>query len=378
MKKFISIVLALAMCMSLVACNSDTESDYSDINNFSFNIEDYIDDDGYFKKVNCQKYAVLPEYEGIQIPYWAHEVTEDELQAELDAIVEENTTEEQVTDRAVKDGDKLNIDYVGKIDGIPFDGGDTKGAGTDVEIGVTSYIDDFLEQLIGHMPGETFDIEVTFPEDYGKEGLNGKDAIFTVTINFIYESVAPELNDELVKEIYEEPMGWSTVEQMKASISEQLKMDKISSYIIDYLDENTVISEIPDRVHKYWCDYMVSSLKTYADMYSYTITDYLSVMGYENIEALLADYEDTINVNCRQSITIQAIGKDMKYKATEEDIVKYFSMFMGTADYKTYLDTLGQAGFMNTILPNLIVEKLAESAVLLSEADSPAKPTDAE
>lgn len=87
----------------------------------------------------------------------------------------------------VKDGDTVNIDFVGSVDGVEFEGGNTNGAGTDLIIGSHSYIDDFEDQLIGHHPGETVEVNVTFPENYGKESLNGKDAIFKVTINGIYK-----------------------------------------------------------------------------------------------------------------------------------------------------------------------------------------------
>lgn len=87
----------------------------------------------------------------------------------------------------VEDGDTINIDYVGSIDGVEFDGGNTQGMGTDLVIGSGSYIDDFEDQLIGAHPGDQVDVYVTFPEDYGVEELNGKEALFQVTVNGIYE-----------------------------------------------------------------------------------------------------------------------------------------------------------------------------------------------
>ena len=91
------------------------------------------------------------------------------------------------TSLTVEDGDTVNIDYVGTIDGVEFDGGSTGGAGTDLVIGSGNYIDVFEDQLIGSHPGDTVEVNVTFPDDYGNEELNGKDAVFTVTINGIYE-----------------------------------------------------------------------------------------------------------------------------------------------------------------------------------------------
>ena len=101
-----------------------------------------------------------------------------------------NTTEptlQKDTSLEVKDGDTVNIDYVGSIDGVEFEGGNTQGMGADLVIGSHTYIDDFEEQLIGHKVGEEVDVIVTFPENYGKEELNGKEALFKVVINGIYE-----------------------------------------------------------------------------------------------------------------------------------------------------------------------------------------------
>uniref|UniRef100_UPI00048705E4 FKBP-type peptidyl-prolyl cis-trans isomerase n=1 Tax=Eubacterium cellulosolvens TaxID=29322 RepID=UPI00048705E4 len=90
-------------------------------------------------------------------------------------------------DLVVKEGDLVDIDYVGKIDGVAFDGGDTKGAGARLRIGSGQYIPGFEDQIIGHKPGETFDVVVTFPEDYGAAELAGKEAVFTTTLNGIYK-----------------------------------------------------------------------------------------------------------------------------------------------------------------------------------------------
>lgn len=90
------------------------------------------------------------------------------------------------TSLSVKDGDTVNIDYVGSIDGVEFAGGNTNGAGADLTIGSGTYIDDFEEQLIGAHPGDTVEVNVTFPENYGNEQLNGKDALFVVEVNGIY------------------------------------------------------------------------------------------------------------------------------------------------------------------------------------------------
>ena len=97
------------------------------------------------------------------------------------------TTLQTKSSLEVKDGDTVNIDYVGRIDGVAFEGGDTKGQGADLTIGSGTYIDDFEEQLIGSHPGDEVKVTVTFPENYGNEELNGKEAVFDVVVNGIYK-----------------------------------------------------------------------------------------------------------------------------------------------------------------------------------------------
>lgn len=110
--------------------------------------------------------------------------TEDPSNADSSADLSSYSTDSSLT---VKDGDTVNIDYVGSVDGVEFDGGNTQGMGTDLVIGSGSYIDDFEEQLIGAHPGDKVEVTVTFPEDYEVEDLNGKEAVFDVTVNGIYQ-----------------------------------------------------------------------------------------------------------------------------------------------------------------------------------------------
>ncbi|MBN2883564.1 MAG: FKBP-type peptidyl-prolyl cis-trans isomerase, partial [Clostridia bacterium] len=178
-KLFLSVVIVALLAFAITGCSTLESTDEK----FAFSYG--IDEDGTWKGIAALKKVDLCEYEGIMIPASVHAVPEDIIQNEIDGIMESYATDVLVTGRAVEDGDTVNIDYIGRIDGVEFDGGNTQENGTDVTIGVTSYIDDFLEQLIGHSPGETFDVEVTFPENYQEASLSGKDAVFETTINHI-------------------------------------------------------------------------------------------------------------------------------------------------------------------------------------------------
>ena len=104
-----------------------------------------------------------------------------------DNSTDDSTSYSTDSSLTVEDGDTVNIDYVGSIDGVEFDGGNTQGNGTDLTIGSGRYIDDFEEQLIGAHPGDEVEVTVTFPDDYGNDELNGKKAVFDVTVNGIYQ-----------------------------------------------------------------------------------------------------------------------------------------------------------------------------------------------
>ena len=115
------------------------------------------------------------------------EATESADATETPEATEEATAYSTDTSLTVKDGDTVNIDYVGKIDGTAFDGGSTNGKGTDLTIGSGSYIDDFEDQLVGAHPGDKVEVTVTFPDNYQATDLAGKEAVFDVTVNGIYE-----------------------------------------------------------------------------------------------------------------------------------------------------------------------------------------------
>ena len=104
-----------------------------------------------------------------------------------DNSTDDSTSYSTDSSLTVEDGDTVNIDYVGSIDGVEFDGGNTQGNGTDLTIGSGRYIDDFEEQLSGAHPGDEVEVTVTFPDDYGNDELNGKEAVFDVTVNGIYQ-----------------------------------------------------------------------------------------------------------------------------------------------------------------------------------------------
>ena len=142
-----------------------------------------LDENGHLTGVRALDYVTLPEnYKAIPVPAADAEVTKEELDAQIASLLANYAEPEQITDRAIEDGDYVNIDYSGSVDGEKFDGGTAEAQR--VLAGSNQFIDDFLTQIIGHKPGESLSIEVTFPDPYeNNPDLAGKDAVFEVTIN---------------------------------------------------------------------------------------------------------------------------------------------------------------------------------------------------
>ena len=170
----------------------------------------------------------LGEYKGIKIDKVEYNVKDDDVASEVNRLLEQHATEENVEGRAAKNGDITVIDYSGAIDGVKFAGGTAEKQ--NLTLGSGTFIPGFEEQVEGMNVGETKDITVKFPDDYGAEDLKGKEAVFTVTLHEIKEKKLPELTDEFVKE----KTGNETVEAYKASIKEKLEKanekSKISLY----------------------------------------------------------------------------------------------------------------------------------------------------
>ena len=324
-----------------------------------------LDEDGHWEGVTALDYVALPAYEGIEVPKADITPSDEAVQAQVDSILANYTTTEHVTDRAIADGDTVNIDYVGSIDGVEFEGGSTKEQGTTVTIGVTQYIDDFLEQLIGHTPGETFDIEVTFPEDYGNEELNGKDAVFNITVNFIQEQVAPELTDEWVTENLSESRGWKTVDEMRSSIASDLERSMLSSYLQNKVVEESTVSEIPEELITYQEDSAIAEVQNYASMYGFKLEDMLSMLtGYATTDEYLAANEEAIKNAAKSHLVFQAIAEDADVNVTDEDVQAYFKNNMGMDNIDSLEQSYGMPYLKLVTLIDKVNDLLQDTAVI--------------
>ncbi len=379
MKKFkiISVILSgiILTVLFLAGCNSNNNPAENNANtettgsyetgsiNNDFSYSEGLLDNGFWKDIKALDYVVLCEYSKISIPKNIHDITNEAIQGEIDAILYNYSTIAEITDRPVANGDTVNIDYVGSINDVEFNGGSTDGYGTDVTIGVTQYIDDFLEQLIGHSPGESFDIEVTFPVDYGNEDLNGKDAKFAITINYIVETVIPELTDSFVTEnlsIY----GWKTIEEMKTDIKNDMQNSAISSYVQNYIFENTTVKSVPENIIRYQEKSMLQYFRNYAEYYEMEINEFLNTyMELSGIDELIALYSEDMKEIAMQDLITQAIAEDAGISVNNDDVAAYFQYYEGVEDYSEYEATYGMPYLKYIVLNQKVIDYLEDNAV---------------
>lgn len=201
-----------------------------------------IDDNGivFVAEVPVKPIVTIEGYKGIEAARDIAEVTDLEIENELKILQERNSREIDVTDAPAADGNTVVIDYEGSIDGIPFEGG--KAEDYHLKLGSGSFIPGFEDQIVGHSIGETFDINVNFPEEYHAAELAGKPAVFRVTVKAIQNIELPELDDDFAKDVSE----FDTMDEYRADI--KAKIAKRHEAAADSAFEETVIKALCEKL----------------------------------------------------------------------------------------------------------------------------------
>ena len=355
------------------------DAEYAYLADFSFS--DAFDENGYLKGVTAADYVTLPDdYADITISADLGQVSDDDINDYIDSNVLSNfATTNEVKDRAAADGDTVNIDYVGRIDGVAFDGGDTKGSGADLTLGSGTYIDNFEDQIVGHTPGETFDVTVTFPEDYGNEDLNGKEAVFETTLNYIKESVTPELTDDWVKENLGESMSLNSVDELKAFVKSTMLYDNQASDVYTALhDKASYADELPQTALDYYRDVLLYRIYTNAQKYGTDMNTLLSsgMMGssYDSVDAYLADANDSIKSITQQALLMQAVAEKTGFKCDTATMNADFGRYYGTTDPSQYVSAYGENYIKMNVLQSDVMQNLIDNVTYTYAVSAAALP----
>lgn len=318
----------------------------------------YLTDDGLIKDVTANDLVELTDYKNITAPLSEIEYTDESVEKDIKSLLEEHKELSKETDAAIKDGDKVNIDYVGSVDGVEFSGGNTNGEGADLEIGSNSYVDDFETQLIGHKIGDKVTVNVTFPADYSSADLAGKDAVFEVVINGIY--VTPEFTDEFVKENLSE--NASTAAEYKEYLKKTNYDKNLDTWLEKYLLDNTTVKSYPAKYFKH-----LKSIKKYEDQMSVEYMNNLySSMGYnqtttfeEYVGMTEAKYDakldDAIKDRAKKTLLYQAIYEKEGLSASKDDYAAYFDED-STGGYDAQVEQQGVGYVMQQIIDKKVLE----------------------
>lgn len=260
----------------------------------------------------------LGQYKGVEVAQADVEVTEDDINAELDKVREQNSRTVNVEDRPVQDKDMTVIDFEGFIDGQPFQGG--KGENYPLTIGSHSFIDTFEEQLIGKNIGEETEVNVTFPEDYHAEELKGKPATFKVTVKEIKEKQYDDLDDDFAQNVSDFDTLAEYKEDLKKTIGERKANEaknKKEAEAIDKIIENAKM-DIPSAMVDTQVRQMAEDFSRRLQQQGLSVEQYFQFTGL-TADKLFADMQPEAEKRIKNRLVLEAIVKAENIEVSDEE-----------------------------------------------------------
>lgn len=263
--------------------------------------------------------VTVKNYKGIKASKKVEEVTDADVDAEIDRRRERNARTVDVEGRAVENGDIVNIDFEGFLDGVPFDGG--KGENFSLTIGSGQFIPGFEEQIIGHNIGDEFDVNVTFPENYHAEELKGKPTIFKVKLHSISTKELPEADDEFAKDVSE----FDTLDELKADIRKHLEeanekkaADAFENKLIDTVIEN-MEGEIPQEMYEVRIDEMIRDFEYRLQSQGLNLDMYLQYSGLDR-DSFRKTFEAQAQRQVKVRLALEKIVEVEGIAPTDEEV----------------------------------------------------------
>ena len=316
-------------------------------------------------EVETKPHPTLGDYSELIIEEIPEEVTDEDVEAELKKQQEENARIVPVEDREAKNGDTVNIDFDGYLDGERFEGG--KAEDYDLVLGSNTFIEGFEGQVEGHKVGDKFDVNVTFPKDYQAKEFQGKDAKFEVEINSITEKELPELDDEFAMDISE----FETLEELKADLKEKLKEDKanyaknmMQNEAIDALVKASEVSAPAPLVNQE-IDVEMQNLDQRLQQMGIGLSQYVE-MTQMDMDQIRDQYrgqaEDKVKANLVMDEVALKEGFDVTEEEIEEEINESAKMY-GVDDIEKFKEIFRSNVSEDTIKENIKRRKAVELLV---------------
>ena len=270
--------------------------------------------------VECYPEVDVKDYKGVEIERRVAEVTDDDINTELDTLRKRNARIESV-DRPVQDGDHIILDFDGSVDGVKFDGGQAENY--ELVVGSGTFVPGFEEQLVGVEPGGEKDVVVTFPEDYGAEDLAGKEAVFKCTVHEVKEEELPELDDDFAKDVSE----FDTLEELKKDTAEKLQDEKSKraenmmkdAAIKAVYEANDIY--IPRPLVEDEIDNMMDTLKQRISQQGVEFDKYLEYIDKKESD-MREDMKEEAQRNVKTRMLVAAVVDKENITANDEDVDK--------------------------------------------------------
>ena len=310
--------------------------------------------------------VTLGDYKGLEVETQDASVTEEEVDAKLREEQEKNAVTVPVEDRPVQDGDIVDLDYEGSIDGVPFDGG--KADGFQLTIGSHSFIDTFEDQLIGVQAGEEKEVHVTFPEGYHAKELAGKPAVFKCKVNSIKAKELPALDDEFAGEVSE----FETLDAYKADVRKQLEEKKAAA--AKTAKEDALIAKAVENAQMEIPDLMVESqaremMQEFAQRMQYqglTMEQYMQYTG-QTYESMMDTNKEQAMKRIQSRLVLEEIAKAENIEASEEDIQDEMQKMadqygMDKEQVEKYMDDAQKEAMKSNIQVQKAIDLLYETA----------------
>ena len=336
------------------------EDPYAYLSDFDYS--SIFDENGYVAGVKATDYVTIPQGFSPTLSDAANTVAEEDIQSYINENILVSYAETtQVTDRAAADGDTVNIDFAGSIDGVAFDGGTAESYS--ITLGSGRFIDNFEEQIVGHMPGESFDVVVTFPEDYQSAELAGKEAVFATTLNYVEQTTLPELTDAWVQEHLNQALGLTSVAGVNDYVRGLLLYDQQANEIYNELTSQlTVADEAPAELVKYFEDYYLLTPYLYSQMNGVTLDEFIASGGFADTAAYLESIAGYIDGAVQQALIMQALAETYGIVCDTDTMNAEIMDQYGTDDPTTYTEQYGETYLKMSILNSLVMEHLIEMA----------------
>lgn len=317
-----------------------------------------VNDEGASFKVTVtvKPEAELGKYKGIEAKREIAEVTEEEIAAKLREAQDRCARVETVTGRAAKNGDLVTLDFDGFLEGVAFEGG--KGEDFPLTLGSGQFIPGFEDQVAGHEIGDEFDVNVSFPENYGVETLNGKPALFKCKLKGIKERQLPELDDEFAKDVSE----FDTLDAYKADIKEKLEAESKEKAEVEF--ENKLLDavvadmkcEVPEVMISDRADEMMRDFEYRLRAQGLNMGDFARYTG-ETAEHFKSSFLPQAERQVRSRIALESIAAAEKLPVTDAEI---------EAEYARYASAYNmEADKVQNMLPkeNLILDLACRKAI---------------